>query len=106
MAPYAPIGSLCIEVPIDETTQWSTMFKVIGKEGKVFKAITHQSGASYIWWNQAKNLIEVWAYDVDAAVDAVNRVVHRLQYFQYEQDKNTVIFGTFNDSIFYKKQWP
>lgn len=105
MAPYdPPVGAMCIEVPLDPSMQWSTMFKVIGKEGKVLKAITHQSGADYIWWNQTKNLIEVWAYDVNAAVDAVERVVHRVQYFQYEQDKNTVIFGTFNDAIFYNKQ--
>jgi len=33
---------------------------IIGKEGVVFKAITHQSRVKYLWYNEQKHVIELW----------------------------------------------
>ena len=106
MPPYSPpVDALYTEVPLSSTLQWSTMFKVIGKEGKVLKAITYQSGADYIWWKQERNVMEICAYSYAALNDAFNRVSDRVGWFEQEQDKNMVIFGTFNDSVYYQARW-
>lgn len=36
------------------------MWKVIGKEGRVFKAITKKSNVKYIWYDSNTNVIEIW----------------------------------------------
>lgn len=36
------------------------MWKVIGKEGRVFKAITRKSEVKYIWYDKNTNNIEIW----------------------------------------------
>jgi polyribonucleotide nucleotidyltransferase len=50
---------------------------VIGKHGKVFKAITHQSGVQYIWYNIEHNRIEIWGPE-DKLQDAYTRLITRL----------------------------
>ena len=50
---------------------------VIGVNGKVFKAITHQSGATYIWFDG--EYVEVWADNENAVKDALKRVERRCQ---------------------------
>lgn len=51
---------------------------LIGPEGKVFKAITHQSGAKYIWCN-GKN-IEICGDNMDYIQDAIRRIHDRCNY--------------------------
>ena len=36
------------------------IWKVIGKEGRVFKAITRKSEVKYIWYNDEEKAIEIW----------------------------------------------
>ena len=50
---------------------------VIGKNGKVFKAITHQSNVQYIWYNIENKYIEIWGPEHNLQ-DAYNRIITRL----------------------------
>lgn len=34
--------------------------QIIGKEGKHFKDIAHQTGAYYIWYNNTNDRLEIW----------------------------------------------
>ena len=51
---------------------------LIGPEGKIFKAITHQSGVKYIWCN-GKN-IEICGDNMDYIQDAIRRIHDRCNY--------------------------
>lgn len=105
MPPYnPPVDALYCEVTLPTTMQWSWIWRIVGAQGSVLKAITHQSGADYLWWNQEKGVIEIWAYSLYALHDAYYRVSDRVQWFEKEQEKHVVIFGTFNDSVFYQKK--
>jgi hypothetical protein len=57
-------------------TEHSLRF-AIGKEGCAWKAISHQTGALYIWNNKEEGYIEVWGYPENAAA-AASRVQDRL----------------------------
>ena len=50
---------------------------VIGKNGKVFKAITHQSNVQYIWYNFENKYIEIWGPEHNLQ-DAYDRIINRL----------------------------
>ncbi len=50
----------------------------IGRSGKVFKAITHQSSVNYIWYNKEKNFVEIWGPENNLP-DALKRVFDRIQ---------------------------
>lgn len=96
MAPYnPPMAPFYFELKLSPFVQLSTMLKVIGKEGNAFKAITHQSGSDYIWWNKDKNVIEIWAYSYYVALDAFYRVAERYQRFENAEPK--IVFGTFDE---------
>lgn len=41
---------------VEEKNIW----KIMGKDGKVFKAITMRSRCKYIWYNKEKGVIEIW----------------------------------------------
>jgi hypothetical protein len=51
-----------------------TMLKIMGKEGKVFKAISHQTGVDYIFWLKDEGLIAIWGYS-----DSLPYAIQRLQ---------------------------
>ena len=50
----------------------------IGKNGKVFKAITQQANVNYIWYNKQNHHVEIWGPENNLA-DAYNRVFDRIQ---------------------------
>ena len=50
---------------------------MIGKNGKVFKAITHQSNVQYIWYNIENKYIEIWGPEHNLQ-DAYDRIINRL----------------------------
>ena len=50
----------------------------IGRNGKVFKAITRQSNTQYIWYNKEKHFVEIWGPEQNLA-DAYKRVFDRIQ---------------------------
>lgn len=63
---------------IDVSEMQENVIKIsMGKHGKVFKAITHQSGVYYIWHNFEKKMIEVWGPEKCIA-DAVKRINERI----------------------------
>jgi polyribonucleotide nucleotidyltransferase len=69
---------------IDATVPRVVMSKVIGKDGKVFKAITHQSGVEYIWYRNDTHTVEVWgAYH--AITGAVTRVQERMRLIRDQE---------------------
>jgi hypothetical protein len=54
-----------------------TMYKIIGKEGKVFKAISHQTGVDYIFWLKEEQMIAIWGFG-DSLPYAVKRLQDRI----------------------------
>jgi hypothetical protein len=46
----------CVHTDLDTVT----MGRVIGRDGSVFNAICHQTGADYIWYQRDQSLIEIW----------------------------------------------
>jgi hypothetical protein len=65
---------------LDNKEFHSLIRKVIGKEGKAFKAITHQTGADYIFFNDFYKLIEIWGFE-HTLTDAANRINERINRF-------------------------
>lgn len=48
----------------------NNIWRIMGKEGKVFKAITNRSRCKYIWYNKEKGVIEIWGpYDTLMTAD-------------------------------------
>lgn len=56
---YSPPDSLYSHVPIPESCV-PLVHMIMGHKGAHFKNITSISGAKYIWFNNEKNVIEVW----------------------------------------------
>jgi hypothetical protein len=50
----------------------------IGRNGKVFKAITRQANVNYIWYNKDNNYVEIWGPEKNLP-DAYKRVFDRIQ---------------------------
>ena len=86
------------EFPLNKDIQCTTMFKVIGKDGSAFKAITYESGCLYIWWDSKKNVIELYAHSQRALDDAYYRLQDRIAFLE---KKENVVFGTFSDRVLY-----
>ena len=55
-----------------------TMYKVIGKDGIVFKAISHQTNVDYIFWLKEEKLIAIWGF-TDCIQYARKRLYDRVQ---------------------------
>jgi hypothetical protein len=53
-----PPGAAYVEVPYSLPPE--SMKKVIGKEGSVFKAITHQTRVYYIWKVEERDAVGIW----------------------------------------------
>lgn len=59
---------------------------VIGKNGVVFKAITHQvSGGMYIWYHKDQGMIEIWGDNKHALEGMKERVTDHMLRIQYER---------------------
>lgn len=64
---------------------------VVGSNGSVFKAITHQvRGATYIWYHQHKQMIELWASTDSALEKMQKRVVDHMLKIQQQKMKTNV----------------
>lgn len=53
------------------------MYMIIGKDGIVFKAISHQTGVDYIFWLKEQKMIAVWGWS-DSLPYAVRRLEDRI----------------------------
>ena len=92
MAPYAPpLGCKYTELALSLAIQNRTMFQIIGKEGNVFKAITHQSGTEYIWWNSERNVIEIWGNNDWSLANAYRRLKTRVDEYLQKQLIGTTV---------------
>ena len=73
MPPYNPPNAHYTEV--DATDLSITHFlRAIGKEGIHFKRLTERTGTEYIWWDQNRNVIEVWGSYGSLAGGAAKKV--------------------------------
>ena len=61
------------------TTCPSSMGHVIGTQGYFFNIITKHSGASYIWYDEDSNTIEVWGKTSRIVKDAEKKVIKRIR---------------------------
>lgn len=50
----------------------------IGRNGKVFKAITRQANVNYIWYHKDKQIVEIWGPERNLP-DAYKRIFDRIQ---------------------------
>jgi hypothetical protein len=63
------------------------MYKIMGREGKVFKAISHQTGVDYIFWLKNEGIIAVWGYN-ELLPNAVFRIQERINLILNNYDDN------------------
>ena len=60
MAPYnPPPESQYSHIRLNDIEAHS-IYKIMGKNGNVFKTITEKAKASYIWYNKNLQIIEIW----------------------------------------------
>jgi len=59
MPPYCPPNAHYTQVDASDLTV-TQLLRAIGKEGTNFKRLTERTGTEYIWWDQERNIIEVW----------------------------------------------
>lgn len=60
---------------VDATDLSVTQFlRAIGKEGIHFKKLTSRTGTEYIWWDQNRNVVEVWGSYGSLAAGAARKV--------------------------------
>ena len=55
--------------------------KIMGQNGKAFKAISHQTGADYIFYNNDRQLIEIYGLE-HTIHNAYNRLQKRIHDFE------------------------
>lgn len=73
-----PADGICRSVCLDDA---SHIGLVIGKNGSVFNAITHQTpGVMYIWYNKNTRSIEVWGDSVSGINQAIEKIWQRVNY--------------------------
>lgn len=77
-----PINTYYSELPV--TLNKESMRFVIGKDGIAFKAITHQAGVLYLWFNEQKSVIEVWGH-YSKLEDAKKRLTERMKLIESQQ---------------------
>jgi hypothetical protein len=69
---------------LDSTIPADWMKFVIGNNGYYFKAITHQSGCSYLWFHKDQNKVELWANNMQSLYDAERRLLQRMAHICIE----------------------
>ena len=72
---------LRIEVPINAP---KNLGEFIGPNGRILKAMTHQSGVLYIWCSG--KYIEIFGNDMDKIQDAIRRIRERCDYLQKRKE--------------------
>ena len=58
---YNPPNAHYSQVAVPASTDIGLL---IGKDGRHFKFITHRCGSTYIWYDKARDVIEVWGPEV------------------------------------------
>lgn len=71
-----PTHAKCTKLYLDDVTHIGL---VIGKNGAVFNAITHQTpDVEYIWYDKDSKTIEVWGNSSDAIHNALEKLWKRI----------------------------
>ena len=73
-----PPHGYCKVMPIYDATNIGL---VIGKNGTIFNAITHQTpDVNYIWYNRNSKCIEVWGENSTGIEMACHKILERMNY--------------------------
>ena len=73
-----PPHGYCKTMPIHDATNIGL---VIGKNGTIFNAITHQTpDVNYIWYNRNSKCIEIWGENKTGIDSACNKILERMKY--------------------------
>lgn len=89
MPSYAPPLAHYSEVDATDLTS-AQILRAIGKEGIHFKRLTYRTRTQYIWWDQTRNVIEVWgSYSslVSGATKKVRKYLDKIKAM--DTQKNT-----------------
>ena len=93
--PVGVPGVVCIKVEVPKFAtpeeERKRMRIVIGHNGKVFKSITYESYAHYIWYDKKAGMIEVWGFFHKAA-NAVKRVNARIDMIKNLPEESLATF--------------
>ena len=77
MAPYNPPNAHYAHINVSDYSP-DFIWSIIGSDKKGFYELTAKLNLRYIWYNEDKNIIELWGpfhAFVDGAVDAVNQLL-------------------------------
>ena len=64
----------------------SDMYQIIGKSGCNFKYLTKKFNLNYIWWNEEKNVIEVWGKHINLT-KAKEGIQNYIETFEFSYKK-------------------
>lgn len=64
----------------------SIIYAAMGENGTIFKAITHQTGLTYIWFLEAERRIEFWGPE-KRMDEAIARVITRIQMVRQNEER-------------------
>lgn len=92
-----PTHGICKKIVLDDVTHIGL---IIGKNGSVFNAITHQTpGVEYIWYDKDTKSIEVWAETINGIQLAFEKLWQRVNYVnslnKYDNVVNNILFNDF-----------
>jgi len=85
MPAYAPPIAHYTEVDASDLPV-TTFLRAIGKEGFHFKKLTARTHTDYIWWDQARNVIEIWGPYRALASGAARKVRKYMDNIQAKED--------------------
>ena len=85
MPAYAPPIAHYTEVDATDLPV-TTFLRAIGKEGIHFKKLTARTRTEYIWWDQTRNVIEVWGSYGSLVSGAARKVRKYMDNIQAKED--------------------
>ena len=74
-----PINAFYNQIPVPDNINVAVF---IGSDGCYFKKTTERSGCDYIWYDGARNVVEVWGkkeHTIGTAIDILNKRISILQ---------------------------
>ena len=92
MAPYDPPIAHYAHVDVSGYEQ-TQILGMIGKGGKGFYWLTQKLGLEYLWYNQERNIIELWGSYRSLANGAREKLLERLSKFKLGRDTATTKDG-------------
>jgi len=81
--PPPAFNVMCLRVPIKQIDP-ETMRFVVGKDGAVWKSISHECNVLYIWTDRAAGFVEVWG-SFQSVWAAIDRIIARMDLIRSQQ---------------------